>query len=277
MTTTLVIGANGTVGSELARLLQAQGQTVRRATSKAAPGAGEVHLDLAAGTGLQAALDGADQAFLMAPPGHTDQDRLLVPVIDAVRERRLRKVVLMTAMGANADPAIPFRKAELHLEGSGLPYNIIRPNWFMQNFNSFWVAGIRAQGRILLPAGTARGSFIDARDIAAVAAVLLTGERFANRDFDLTGEEALDHDEVAAILSRVAGRAIAYQEIAPQAMLEQLLAAGLPRNYAEFMLVILDAFKAGHAARITDAVRSITGRAPIAFAQYAREHRAAWA
>jgi uncharacterized protein YbjT (DUF2867 family) len=277
MTTTLVIGANGGVGSELVRLLQAQGDTVRKATSRPASAPDEVRLDLAAGTGIAAALDGADRAFLMAPPGHTDQDRLLTPLVDGARERGLQKLVLMTAMGANAHESIPFRQLELRLEGSGVPYNIIRPNWFMQNFHTYWLHGIRTQGRILLPVGQAKGSFIDARDIAAVAAVLLTTDRFANRDFDLTGEEALDHDQVAAILSDVAGRAIAYQDIAPSAMLEQLLAAGLPRGYAEFMLVILDAFKAGRAARITDAVHTITGRAPIAFAQYAREHRAAWA
>jgi uncharacterized protein YbjT (DUF2867 family) len=81
----------------------------------------------------------------------------------------------------------PLRKAERHLEASGLAYNVIRPNWFMQNFNTFWLHGIQTAGQIFLPVGQAKGSFIDARDIAAVAAVLLTSDAFDNRDFDLTG------------------------------------------------------------------------------------------
>ena len=276
MSTTLVIGASGTVGSELSRLLAAQGQTVRRATSRAPGGADQVQIDLARGTGIAAALEGVERAFLLAPPGHTNQHELLGPVIEAARERGLRRVVLMSAMGANADDNAPLRRAELQLEASGLPWNVIRPNWFMQNFNTFWLHGIQTQGRILLPVGRAKGSFIDARDIAAVAAALLSRDDLADREFDLTGAEALDHDEVAAILSRETGRDIRYQEIPPEAMLDGLLQAGVPRDYAEFLVLILGFFKAGYAERTTDAVQAITGRAPRRFADYARDHRQAW-
>ena len=133
------------------------------------------------------------------------------------------------------------------------------------------------QGKILLPVGTAKGSFIDARDIAAVAARLLTSDEFSNRDFDLTGPVALDHDAVAAILSRETGRAIAFQDIPPAAMLDGLLTAGLPRPYAEILLLILGFFKAGYSEHTTDAVAQILGRAPGSFEQYAKDYRAALA
>jgi uncharacterized protein YbjT (DUF2867 family) len=280
MAQTLVIGANGTVGSTLVQLLQAQGHTVRRATSRAATEPGQVHLNLVTGEGTAQAFAGVERAFLLSPPGFTNQDVLLKPLIDAARAQGLRKVVLMSAMGANADPNGPLRKAELHLAQSGVPFNIIRPNWFMQNFNSYWLQGILTQGKILLPAGQAKGSFIDARDIAAVAAALLsvekTGSAFDNQEFDLTGGAALDHDEVAAILSRETGRSIRYEEVTPEAMREALLAAGLPPDYAAFLIVILGFFKAGYSERVTDAVATITGRAPITFAQYAKDYRQAW-
>lgn len=274
---TLVIGANGTVGSELVRLLAAQDRPVLGATSRATPGPGQVWLDLASHGGLDTAFDGVDRAFLLVPPGFVDQHLRLAPLIDAARQRGLRKVVLMTAMGANADEAAPLRQAERQLEASGVPYNIIRPNWFMQNFHTFWLQPIRTQGRILLPVGQARGSFIDARDIAAVAAELLLRSDLDNRDFDLTGAVALDHDAVAALLSEASGRAIVYEDIPPAAMLDALLAAQLPRPYAEFLLLILGYFRAGYAERTTDAVQAITGRAPRSFRQYAADHRAAWA
>ncbi len=146
----------------------------------------------------------------------------------------------------------------------------------MQNFHTFWVQGIREQGRIFLPIGSARGSFIDARDIADVAAELLLGDAHVNQAFDLTGAEALNHDEVAAILSRETGRDIRHQEIPPEAMLQGLLGAGLPAPYADFLVVILGYFAAGYAERRTDAVQRITGRAPRSFAAYAREFRAQW-
>lgn len=277
MATTLVIGANGTVGSELVRLLAHSGQTVRKATSRpVADAADEVHLNLVSGAGLDQAFAGVDQAFLLAPPGYTNQDALLIPAIAAAKAQGVRKLVLMSAMGANADEAAPLRKVEVHLQGAGLAWNIIRPNWFMQNFNTFWIQGILEQGTIFLPVGQAKGSFIDARDIAAVAAQLLASPALDNQEFDLTGGQALDHDQVAAVLSQETGRSIRYQDIAPEAMRGALLQAGLPAPYAEFLLLILGYFKAGYSERTTDAVQSILGRAPGTFAQYAKDYRRAW-
>ena len=275
MSRTLVIGASGTVASEVARLLEARGQAVLRGTSRQA-GAGQVQVDLVTGQGLGAALEGVDRAFVFAPPGHVNQHELIAPVVDEARRRGLAKLVLMSAMGADADPNAPLRKAELHLQASGVPYNIVRPNWIMQNFHTFWLHGIQTQGKILLPVGRAKGSFIDARDIAAVAAELLLRSDLDNRDFDLTGAQALDHDEVAAILSREIGRTITYEDITPEAMRAGLLGAGLPAPYAEFLLLILSYFKVGYSERITDAVQQVTGQAPRAFAQYAKDHRSAW-
>lgn len=272
----LIVGASGTVGAELSKILKAKGVAIVRATSKKQLENDQVHLDVLTGQGRKAAFEGVTHAFFLSPPGHTNQDQLLNPLIDEARAHRLEKVVLMTAMGANADPSAPMRKAELHLEKSGLRYNIIRPNWFMQNFNTFWIQGILKQGQIFLPTGKAKGSFIDARDIAAVAAELLISNRFDNQDFDLTGPRALDHDEAAALLSRASGRSIGYTDIPPAAMLDGLLSAGLPRPYSEFLLVILGYFKAGYSERVTDAVEKVTGRKPLDFEQYAKDYRAAW-
>lgn len=276
MSRILVVGANGTVGSELSRLLAAQGESVVKATSRTATAADQVTVDVVTGAGLAAAFDGIDRAFLLAPPGHANQEALLAPLIDQARARRLQRVVLMTAMGANADENAPMRKAERRLEASGLPYTIIRPNWFMQNFNTFWLHGIQTAGQIFLPVGAAKGSFIDARDIAAVAARLLTSDAFVQRELDLTGPRALDHAEVAAILTQATGKPIGFTDITPEAMLQGLLGAGLPQDYAEFLVLILGYFKAGYAERTTDAVQQVTGQAPRSFEQYAQDYRASW-
>lgn len=277
MSHTLVIGANGTVGSELVRLLRAVGHNVLKATSRPVTDpATEVHLNLVTRAGLDTALRGVSKVFMLSPPGHTNQDELLNPVVDAAKAHGVQKIVLMTAMGANADENAPMRKAEVHLETSGLAYNIIRPNWFMQNFNSFWIQGILEHGKIFLPVGAAKGSFIDARDISAVAARLLSTDAFNQRDFDLTGAVALDHDAVAAILSKATGQTITYQDIPEGDMRSVLLQAGLPSAYAEFLLLILGFFKGGYSKRTTDAVQMLLGRPPITLEQYAADYRSAW-
>lgn len=276
MSKTLVIGANGGVGTHLVQLLKERGVSVRKGTSRPTSEDDEVHINLVTGAGIENAFKGADRAFLLSPPGHTNQDELMQPLIDEARRAGLKKVVLMTAMGANADPAAPLRKAEIYLEQSGLSHNIIRPNWFMQNFNTYWIGSILSEHKIVLPAGAAKGSFIDTRDIAAVAASLLLRHDVDNRDFDLTGPIALDHTEVAKLLSKETGRSITYQDTTPEAFRPVLLAAGLPPAYAEMLLTILGFFKAGYAERTTDAVQTLTGKAPRRFEEYAKDHRSAW-
>lgn len=271
----LVLGASGTVGTELVNLLRQRNRKVLKATSKKPTDQDQVYLNLITHEGLDAITD-VDKLFLLSPPGHVNQDELLIPLIEKAKKSKIKKIVLMTAMGVDANPTSPLRKTEVYLEASGIPYNIIRPNWFMQNFNSYWIHGINHQGKILLPVEIAKGSFIDARDIASVAAVLLTEDRFNNQAFDLTGGEALNHDEVATLLSSVTQRKITFENITPSTMLEGLLHAGLPKAYAEFLLVILDFFRQGYSARITDSVEKITGKKPISFKSYASDYKKSW-
>ena len=274
----LVVGASGTVGSELSRLLEEQGYSVRATTSKPVKedSSSLVHLNLATGEGITKAFESVDKAFFLSPPGYANQYAMLSPLIQEAKRRGLKKVVLMTAMGANASEDTPFRRAEIELEKSGLAYNIIRPNWFMQNFNTFWIQGIREQGKILLPAGNAKVSFIDARDIASVAAKLLTTDEFNNKDFDLTGPESVDHAQVASAISKVTGKTITYQEIKPEELKAGLLAAGLPKDYTDFLLLIMGFLREGYSARTTDNVKAITGKAPRTLAAYAQDYKASW-
>jgi uncharacterized protein YbjT (DUF2867 family) len=146
----------------------------------------------------------------------------------------------------------------------------------MQNFNTFWLHGINTEGKILLPAGKAKTSFIDTRDIADVIVRLLTTDDLDNRAFDITGPQALDHDEVAAVLSRVSGRPIMYQEITPEQMKQGLLGAGVPEDYAGFLVMILGFLAQGYNAAVNDEVQKLIGRAPRTFEQYAQDNRAAW-
>ena len=272
----LVIGASGTVGSELVKLLKAQGLSVRATTSKKVTlTEGLVHADLVTGEGVHAAFEGVTRAFLLSPPGYADQHKILSPLIQEAKRRGLEKVVLMTAMGADAGDT-PFRRAELELEKSGLRWNVIRPNWFYQNFHTFWLQGIREQGKILLPVGNAKVGFIDARDIAATAAKLLTSDDHANQEFDLTGPELVDHKEVAAALSKVTGRRITYEEIAPETLRQGFYAGGVPKDYADFLIAILGFLREGYNARLTDNVLKLTGHKPRGLATYANDYQQNW-
>lgn len=273
----LVIGASGTIGSDLVKQLKNMGYRTRSTTSKPVKQSNElVQVNLVTGEGLKEAFEGVDRAFLLSPPGYADQYSILSPLIQESKRRALRKVVLMTAMGANANPEAPFRKAEIELEKSGLNYNIIRPNWFLQNFNTFWLEGINQKGQILVPGGKALVSFIDARDISTVAAKLLTSDEFGNMDFDLTGAESISHKDVAEAISKATGRVIEYTEISPEIFKVGLAQAGVPKDYVDFMNLIFGFLREGYNARKTICVRDITGHDPRSLSQYVNDFKAFW-
>lgn len=276
----LIVGASGTVGSEAARILTAQGYQVRGTTSKKTSlpknGIEWVHVNLITGEGVEGAFKGVDRAFLLSPPGYADQFKILAPLIQEAKKNHLKKVVLMTAFGANAVETSPFRRAEIDLEKSGLPFNVVRPNWFMQNFNTFWVQGILEKKKILLPAGSAKVSFIDARDISAVIAQLLVKDDFNNRAFDITGPEAIDHAEVAKTISEEIGQKIAYQEISPNEFRQGLLGAGLPEAYSDFLVMIMGFLKEGYNSQVNQEVAKILGRSPLSLKEYAKDYKKSW-
>lgn len=270
----LVFAANGNVGQPLVAALLARGEQVKAASrsGKAVGGAQGVAVDMDNPSTLASAFEGVDRVFLLAPTGSLDITGRLLPVIEAAAARKV-KVVLMTALGVDADDAIPYRQVELALERSGTPFVIVRPNWFADNFHTFWKPGID-HGVIAVPAGDGKTSFIDARDIAESAAAALTTDRFDGRAFNLTGPEELSYGEAAAVLSRVTGKPIAYTPVDDDGFVGILTGAGVPEPYARFLATLFHPVREGWTARVTGDVETLTGHAPRSLATYAQDNAA---
>ena len=272
----LIVGGSGTVGSEIVKILSGEGHNVRVATSKPTTEAGKTHVNLLTGEGLDAAFAGIDRAFFLSPGGYSDQYAIFAPLIKKAAEAKLKKVVLMTALGVEGADGSPMRRAELDLIASGVPYNIIRPSWFNQNFVNYWGYGIKNLNSIALPVAEGTAAFIDSRDISAVAAKLLTDDSFNGQEFTLTGPEALTHAQVAAIISDATGKTVTFKDISPDELRPVLLGAGLPADYTELLLTLLSYIKAGYTGAVTDSVEKILGRKPIDFKTYAKEAAGSW-
>jgi Predicted nucleoside-diphosphate-sugar epimerases len=270
----LVLGATGTVGTPLVAELMAAGATVKAASRTGRPvhAAEGTVFDFANPASFGPAFEDVDRAYVLLPTGYVQSRELLIPVIDAAATRGV-KVVLQSVFGVDADDSIPYRQVELALERSGTPHVILRPNWFADNFHTFWKAGV-AGGRIAVPAGTGRTSFIDARDIAASAAAALSSNRFDGRAFNLTGPAAFGYAEAATILADVVGHPVEYLPVDDAAFVGQLGAAGVPVEYASFLASIFHPVREGWTATVTSDVETLTGRAPRSLATYARDHAA---
>jgi len=280
----LVIGATGTVGSAVVGELVRAGADVRGATRDPAaaatrgllpPGAW-IPFDLERPETFPGALDGVARVFLVARPGDDTPERLALPLVAEMVRHGVRHVVDLSAMGAERREDFGLRKVERALEASGMGWTHLRPNWFMQVFTGGpLLADLRRTGAFHTPAGEARISYVDGRDIAAVAAAALTRPGHDGRAYTLTGPAALSGDEVAAALSAAAGRPLRYVAL-DEADARRALTAALGERWAERLVGFYRLVRAGACAPISPAVEEVLGRAPTAFADFAREHAAVW-
>jgi len=222
------------------------------------------------------AMQDVDGLFLVAPPLDSEAPAKLNPVIDLAKARGVRHIVFVSALGVDAVEQAPLRVVERHLMASGVPCTILRPNFFMENFSTGFLAPMLKQGGIFLAAADGKTSFLSVVDIAEVAAVAFV-KGLASKACNLTGPEPLDHTAVAAIISKVSGKPITYQAIPEEAMLNAMRGAGMPESAVQYVGVLYSAVRAGYTGAVTQDVETVTGRKPTPFEAFARQSAAAWA
>ncbi|MDQ2079380.1 NAD(P)H-binding protein [Xanthobacteraceae bacterium Astr-EGSB] len=280
----LVVGATGTVGRPLVAELVKGGMAVRAATRDPArargvlPEAAEiVPFDLERTDTFDDALHDVDRVFLMARPGDEHADHLAFPLIEAMERHGVRHVVDLSALGAEARPSFALRKVEQRIEASPMTFTHLRPNFFMQLFTGgSLLAAVRASA-IRVPAALAKVSWIDARDVAAVAAAVLVSDlSYAGKAYTLTGSQALDHAELAAVIEQVSGRTVRYEAIGEEEARRVLSGAGFPAPWVERLIGFYRLVRDEAAAPVSSAVQDLLGRPARTFSAFACEHAAMW-
>lgn len=266
--TTVVLGGTGKTGRRLVRALRG---TPVRAVSRST----EVRFDWAARETWAGALAGASSVYLVAPadPG------LAAPFVKQATAAGAGRFVVLSGRGIEQVPNAfhGMAAAEAAVRESGVEWTILRANNFSQNFDEdVWHAPLMA-GRLALPMGPAPEPFVDVRDIAEVAAKVLTSGGHHGRVYDLSGPRALTFAEAVATIAAASGRPMRYEEVTPPAYRASLLAEGLPEEVADELNEMFAAMRAGHLAQPADGVREVLGREATDFADYAARAAAAGA
>jgi uncharacterized protein YbjT (DUF2867 family) len=115
---------------------------------------------------------------------------------------------------------------------SGVPWTFLRPTGFMSNA-LHWAGTIASHDTVYHPYGDGRVALIDPRDIAAVAATVLTRPGHDGRAYPLCGPEALGPADEVAILSEVLGRPLRYVEVSPEDAHRTMVERGMPPELAD--------------------------------------------
>jgi uncharacterized protein YbjT (DUF2867 family) len=223
-----------------------------------------------------AAFAGVDRLFLLRPPHISDVDRSIKPVIDYAAAHGVRQIVFLSLIGAEKNKVVPHAGIEKLLLAGTVPYTLLRAGFFMQNLSTTHRLDIIEHDDVFVPAGKGKTAFVDTRDLAAVAALALTQPGHENKAYSLTGCEALDYGEVAAILSDVLGRPITYSDPSLLRFAWRMHARGNPWAYIGVMAAIYTTTRFGMAATVHPDLARLLGRQPITFREFAEDMAHVW-
>jgi NAD(P)H dehydrogenase (quinone) len=281
----LVTGATGRVGYHLMEMLadaHAEATAMVRVEAKAAdlPGTPQYTVATFDDPPPAETLREFDRVFLLSP-AQEEQASLEIVFLDAIAAAGHRPHVVKVAADGFQDPdnEVRFmrshRQVAAHLDALGLPVTYLAPSLYMENLLAA-ADTIRKEGTIRAPAGRGRVGFVAARDVAAVAARVLTSPRHDDAIYVLTGPEALRYADVAQRISAVFAREVDYESQPAARARQLLLAGGMAHWEADGWTELFEWVRAGGAATVTPTVHEVTGEDPRPVEDWLSDARASF-
>lgn len=273
--TALILGGTGRTGSLLAAGLARRGTNITPRT--AARSGADVRFDWDDPATHADALNHVDRLYLVTPVMRVSYAEQVARFLDLAETAGVRHVTFLSTYNADQAPAgIDIAAVEADIAArSSITHSILRPAWVMQNFADDHLPII--DGAITAPSAGGREAFVDAADIAAVAAeTLLDPEAHAGATYSLTGPQALTFREVADTIAAVSGRPVVYNDIDQEAWISGALAAGVPADFATMLRWLTGAIVTGNGSTPTGDVEKVTGRPATTFREFAERNARAW-
>lgn len=277
----LVTGATSAVGNAVLNELLARKIPVRAFVRKPlaaekleAQGVEAYVGDMTERASVKEALQGIESVYLISPV--TAQlfatEQLWV---EEARKAGIRSLVKQSEIGADPQSPSPLLqahgRAEEVLRTSGMPYTILRTLYFMQNFAPMYAQSIHTSGMIYAPLAHAYISYVDARDVGAVAAHMLTEEGRYSQEYEVTGPEALSCEQLAEIFSTILDVPVRYTAISDEDA-QQALLNRYSAWTAHAVLTLLQFYRQGGGASVTRVIEEVTAHKPCTVIAYLTEH-----
>jgi uncharacterized protein YbjT (DUF2867 family) len=269
----LLLGATGKTGSRVARKLTDLGISTRTAARKGA----DIRFDWNEPSMFAAALRGVSGVYLVSPVMRVDFADVVSQFLDEAEGAGVKHVTYLSAYGVeHAPPEVALRAVELDLASrKALSHSIVRPAWFMQNFSETFLKPVNDE--IVVPCGTGVEAFVDAEDIASVAAFTLSDPvRHSGRAYAPTGPEALTFEKAARLISTAVGRRISYRDVDRETWIKAMTAAGVPSEYGNVLRALTETIANGHGSRPNDDVLTVTGTPPLPLKDFAARTASEW-
>lgn len=248
----------GTAPSEIV----AGGRNIDRLSDLGDRGVTIARLDYADAGSLDAALE--DATVLMLVSGSEVGQRVAQhgAAIDAAKRAGVSRIVYTSAPNAATSALVlaPEHKAtEELLRASGVPFTILRNGWYTENYAG---AATQAKDTGALTASVGRGRVASASrvDYADAAVAVILGDGHSNKTYELNGDIAWDHTELAQVVSDILGREVVYDALSSEEHLAVLISAGLDEGTAGFVVALDGNIRDGLLSETSPDLRTLIGR-----------------
>ena len=260
----LVIGGTGKTGSRVAENLLQRQQVVRIGSRTNQPA-----FDWHDPATYAPTLKDMDRAYItyypdLAVPGAKEAIAQLTKV--ALKEG-LEKVVLLSGKGEQEA-----EKCEEIVAMSGLNYTLVRASWFNQNFSESFLLEPILAGHVALPMPEAEIPFVDANDIAEVAAKVLLNDTYNGKTITVTGPRKMTFQEVVKEIANETNRPIGFQAISIEDYAKGMKQAGLPDDYVWLFSYLFREVLGNPANQeVSQDIEKVLGREATEFRKYVKK------
>lgn len=277
----LVTGATGTVSPQVIRELIGQNTKFRAGVHNRPleiDGVETCYIDYDQPETLVPAFHDVHAVFLVLPSAFNGRAMLTAArnTIDVARRTGVEHIVKLSAYGAGDEGythARWHRRVEREIERSGLAWTFLRPNMIMQTVLDDWGESIRTENVFCYPVEDGYAP-VDARDVARVAAHVLTESGHVGKAYELTGPATISLDEMAETFTHVLDRSIRYVPISHEDYWQSLLDSGVSEEMAEAYIDVHQ-YVRSVPSTVTSSVRDVTGREPTSFEEFCCDHASA--
>jgi len=268
MNKTLVLGATGKTGRRVVDRLIVNGVVPRRGSRSEKP-----RFDWDARDTWPAALEGIERVYLsyypdLSMPGAAET---VAAFVECAISTGVQRLVMLSGRG---EPQAA--KCEQLVRESGAEWTIIRCSFFSQNFSESFFLGPVLDGEVALPVGSVGEPFVDADDIADVAASALLEDRHVGQIYEVTGPRLLTFEEAIGEISRAVDRRIRYVQVSPADYSAALVANEVPPEYVALLNYLFTELLDGRNASLGDGIQRALGRPPREFGDYVAATATTW-
>ncbi|MET3207423.1 UNVERIFIED_CONTAM: NAD(P)H dehydrogenase (quinone) [Paenibacillus sp. PvR008] len=215
-------------------------------------------------------------------------------VIDAAIAAGVKHITYTSFLGANREGYYQFvlpdhTETEAYLRETGVDYNIMRNNLYMENYftNSVMLAFL-SDNKWYTAAGEGKATFIAKDDSGRVATALLLGKGEHNKDYDVVSGELISQHEICDMISAASGIDFEYITLDNDAFYQYLDSIHIPRDshgdYSKSpvpwcsndMVTNEASIRDGLMAIETDTVEKLTGRKPLTARDLVEQYSFVW-